>query len=326
MYQMKTIYIYIFLFVFVPVTFAQTTTTIVAEQGDGIFSILRKQGLDPVKYYGEFLTLNKAKLKNGSELVLGQAYQIPVAPDSFKKMAVVVEDNTTEAASLFDKELGSISPKSDRLKNAVIYLLLASPSFEVKDNIKRLRNEMLVSLAEELMVHGAKVLVLKGDGDLALTELSNEKEEANVEAPMANLEEMRQYVDVVNTEYLKNYGKYQRLLVINFNESVVDSKYYRVSVFHDNNPEGERFAKNIQLTMNKYSVQNNAKDYTEVFSQKNNLFLAKNAMPPITLIDIGDTKDPSIEGRISVKPDKVWLTNIITTGIFSDYANLEINE
>lgn len=304
----------------------QSAITVVAEKGDGIFSILRKQGLDPVKYYGDFLELNKGKLKNGSELVLGQEYSIPAAPDSFKKMAVVVDDEAPTEISLFDKELENISPKSERLKNAVIYLVLASTSTEPTWKIKTLRNSILVSLAEELMVHGAKVYLLKNDKEEGVNYEPVQTAENNVEAPMANLKEMRKYVDIVNTEYLKNFGKYQRLLVLNLNETVASSKYYRVSVFHDNDPDGERFAKNIQLTLNKYRVKSNPKDYTEVFAQKNNLFLAKNAMPPITLIDIGDTKDPSIEGRISVKPDKEWLTNIITSGIFSDYANLEITE
>ena len=45
--------------------FAQESTyyKVVAEQGDGIFSLLRKQGLDPAKHYGEFLELNSDKIK-----------------------------------------------------------------------------------------------------------------------------------------------------------------------------------------------------------------------------------------------------------------------
>ena len=57
---------------------------VVAQDGDGIFSMLRKQGLDPVKYYEEFVELNQDNLKNGSELHLGREYIIPYAADSYK--------------------------------------------------------------------------------------------------------------------------------------------------------------------------------------------------------------------------------------------------
>ena len=313
-----------FLWVALNISAQEDCYKVVAEQGDGIFSILRKQGLDPVKYYGKFLELNKGQLENGSDLVLGKEYNIPVALDSYKHMAVQWDVENETETSLFDQELETISAKSERLKNAVIYLMLASSSSEPKKEVKRLRQEIMVSMAEELMVHGAKVYLLQNDETALATYKGEDLNTSETEAPMAHLEQMRNYVDIINGEYLKNQGKYQRLLVINLNESVRNSEYYKVSVYHDKNPDGERFAKNIQQTLNRYSVTNDPKEYTEVFTEKNNLFLAKNVMPPITLVDIGDTKDPSIEGRISVKPDKVWLTNIITNGIFSDYANLEI--
>ena len=65
--------------------------TIVAKNGDGIFSILRNEGIEIEKYYGEFLELNQDKLKNGSRLVIGETYRIPNAPDSFKNRGVKIQ-------------------------------------------------------------------------------------------------------------------------------------------------------------------------------------------------------------------------------------------
>lgn len=324
---MKPILPILLLWCFVGTFGQQKAITVTAEQGDGIFSILRKQGLDPVKYYGDFLTLNKDRLKDGTELVLGQSYAIPTAEDSFKKMAVMLNtDGNTTQKPLFNGGLGNISPKSTRLKNAVIYLVMGSSPTKPTSRLKNLRSDILTSLAEELMVHGAKVYLLDNGTKHVTNNMPTPRAENNVEAPMANLDEMRGYVDVINAEYLKNIGKYQRMLVLSLDETMANSTYHRVSVMHDKNPDGARFAKSIQQTLKTYAAANSDMQYTEVFEQKNNLFLAKNAMPPITLIAISDTKDPNSQGRITVKPEKKWLTNSIANGILYDYASLAVSE
>ena len=86
---------------------------VVAKQGDGIFSILRKQGLDPVKHYEEFLKLNEGKIKDGSFLQVGVEYQIPQATDSFKKTGVTISTTNGIEEPIFDRELGKMSLKSE---------------------------------------------------------------------------------------------------------------------------------------------------------------------------------------------------------------------
>ena len=56
--------------------------TVIAESGDGIYSILRKQGVDPVKYYQAFIELNEENIKDGSfmmsddELIWWESIQV----------------------------------------------------------------------------------------------------------------------------------------------------------------------------------------------------------------------------------------------------------
>ncbi len=40
--------------------------TVVAKNGDGIFSMLRNEGINIVKYYAEFIELNQDNIKNGA--------------------------------------------------------------------------------------------------------------------------------------------------------------------------------------------------------------------------------------------------------------------
>ncbi|MBT8321444.1 MAG: N-acetylmuramoyl-L-alanine amidase, partial [Eudoraea sp.] len=55
---------------------------VVAEKGDGIFSLLRKQGIDPSQHYQDFLALNKENIREGKHLYEGMEYYLPVPTDS----------------------------------------------------------------------------------------------------------------------------------------------------------------------------------------------------------------------------------------------------
>lgn len=301
--------------------------TIKAESGDGIFSILRKQGLDPVKYYADFVNLNHKNLKNGSELYLGREYLIPEAPDSYKKMALSITEAADVDQSLFNDELATIAPKSDKLKNAVIYLL-PSENGGAKSSETQLVNQQIVrSIAQELMVNGAKVYMLDNLKNEAGLPLTNAHTGINGEKAIGTQQQMQHYVEVINKRYLKNTGKYQRILVVNLNETVKDSKYFEVSVFHHSKSlEGERFARSLQNVFNKNSIANDQKDNTEVFTNSNNLYLATNVLPAVTMIDIGDTRNPSIEERISITSKEEILTNIVTSGVLTDYANISLEK
>ncbi len=297
---------------------------VTAQNGDGIFSILRKQGLDPVKYYADFVKLNQKNLKNGSELYLGREYIIPEAPDSFKKMAVQLEAPSDSENAIFDeKALARVSPKSDHLKNAVIYLLPGEGSSLPSLEIKALKKQIFQRLASQLMVHGARVYLIENDTTLTIEETESTKAKPELERPIGNQKQLQHYVDAINQRYLKNHGKYQRVLVINFKESLTNNKYFKVSIFHHiNSIEGEHFAKSLQDIFNQSSSTKRQSEFTEVFKNQRNLFLAKNLLPPITMIDIIDSKSPGYHKRTSVATAKRELPELITSGVLKDYADL----
>ena len=85
-------------------------------------------------------------------------------------------------------------------------------------------------------------------------------------------------------------------------------------------------AKSLQSVFNKNSIANGQKDNTEVFTNSNNLYLATNVLPAVTMIDIGDTRNPSIEERISITSREEILTNIVTSGVLTDYANISLEK
>ena len=301
-------------------------TVVTAGKGDGIFSLLRKQGLDPVKYYSEFLNLNKDNLKNGSELYLGRSYIIPDAPDSFKKMAVQLETRSDSENAIFtEKELARVSSKSERLKNAVIYLL-SGENLVGSDQLRAVEKQVMERLASQFMVHGAKVYLLENDSILAGSKTHNEDEVFNLEQPIGNHEQMQYYVDAINQRYLKNQGKYQRVLVMNLNKSLTNSNNFGVSIFHHRNSlEGERFANSLQAIFNQsHTVVQ--QENTAIFKNDLNLFLVKNVVPPITMITVHEAEGYGKRGKISSTANKKALTEIITSGVLKDYAELSVEE
>lgn len=52
--------------------------TVIAKQGDGIYSLLRNNGLDPGKNYHKFIKINQKKLQGGTNLLKGKSYLIPI--------------------------------------------------------------------------------------------------------------------------------------------------------------------------------------------------------------------------------------------------------
>lgn len=305
------------------------TTVVTAEEGDGVFSLLRKQGLDPVKYYADFMNLNREKLDDGSELILGKEYHIPDAPDSFKKRALSITNDGTKPIPIFQDELAAIALKSNRLKNAIIYLLPVESSDQPvsSQNTSSMKEQMVKNIAKELIVNGAKVYLIDNFGFKDNFAAIKKGKASNEENAIATKERMQHYVEIINELSLKNSGKYQRMLVINLNEAANNSKYFDISVFHHRkNSESERFAKNLQKVLNKNSIVREQKNDTEVFTNSQNLYLATNVLPPVTMIEIGDTINPGIKERISIASRDEILPNIVTSGVLTDYADISFEE
>ncbi len=283
-----------------------------AEPGDGIYSILRKQGLDPVAHYEKFVNLNIANIKDGSRLHVGREYKIPNVLDSFKKTGVVVKLESEGETPIFDEELGQMSLKSRTLKDAVYYLIVESAS--MKNNFI---TDITKNLAASLMVHGAQVFVF---GNIKVNTSTGQPE--NTEK-----EKLEEYIDAINKRYLQNAGKYQRLLVIRANGSVENGKMDVAVYHHGKSKNGERFAKNIQEAFKNNSIESRSyKNVERIFQDQNSLYLATNTLPAVSLLTIDNGSKTLKKDGIKLRSDKKAFANWITNGILRDYAEITIDE
>lgn len=289
--------------------------TVVAKNGDGIFSILRNNGINPVKYYGDFLDLNEENIRNGSELVVGKFYFLPQAPDSFKSMGTLVNVDNFKERPIFDKELGAMKLKDNTLKKTV-YHLVYSRNLETL-SITESTPDFMVQLSNDLLIRGAKVY---------LYERGTTKEMTETEEPTEILAKSRlgNYITYINKKYLMNNGSFQRVLVFQ-EENQKDTKDLSVAVHHfDEGEDGKNLAKNLQDIFKK-----NWKGKV-VFEEEASpsvdeavIYLAKNVLPSITTIDFNF--DPSLKSEIGKSVEKD-LAKHITTGILNDYSNTSFSD
>lgn len=80
-YTISKLFIFFLLCSYTTLYAQESHKVVKAQQGDGIYSLLRKAGLNPSSYYADFIALNKDRLNNGTELYKGKSYLLPL-PDN----------------------------------------------------------------------------------------------------------------------------------------------------------------------------------------------------------------------------------------------------
>jgi N-acetylmuramoyl-L-alanine amidase len=279
--------------------------TVVAKNGDGIFSILRDEGIEIAKYYETFLELNQDKLINGSDLVVGETYYIPNAPDSFKNRGLIINVSDGDERPIFERELAYLKLKDNSLANTVYYLMEHN-SVNKKVISNNVNDGITVTMARKLLQSGARVYLLD----------SNPKDSLN----------LIDYVGIVNKKYLRHNGDYQRLMVID-NGGIATRAKTDITVYHyAESEESKRFADNILRVFSKKTVKREAlNDYSEMCTDFEDITFAKNSLPPITFIIMG-SKSVADNKTLQVNANKNSIANLITNGILSDYSSTEFED
>ncbi|MDX1314962.1 MAG: N-acetylmuramoyl-L-alanine amidase, partial [Eudoraea sp.] len=291
-----------------------TPKSVIAQQGDGIYSILRKQGLDPVEYYNAFLKLNEENLNEENALYAGRTYLLPLPLDTPDNM----EDDEAAADEayypIFGEDQAYVTPVSDKLQGTVYYLISGhgGPDPGAVDEYRgtliaedEYAYDVTLRLAKELLSHGAQVFLIVRDEDDGIrdeTVLETDHDEVvypDRQIPLNQLERLEQRVDAVNKLYLKHRDKYQRLLVLH-----VDSRNPRqnIDVFfyhHDKSTKGKQLAESLHNTfLKKYKRFQPNRDYTGTFTDRSSLYMVKNTLAPMAYIEIGNLKNKKDQKRI----------------------------
>ena len=327
---------------------AQDSLAIVtAEKGDGILSLLRKQGVNPYDYFDDFVEMNIENLRDSVNLYAGRTYKIPpvkidsvIVLDSIQKQTTEIKKIVGEDYEIFGNKHSTVLIKSEKLKNAVYYLVSGhggpDPGAMAVYAKKSLAEDeyaydITLRLAKELLAHGATVYIIirdKNDGirDDRILEIDHDEVAYGDEViPLNQLARLKQRVDIVNKLYKKNKGKFQRLIVTHIDSR---SKGQNIDVFfyhHEKSKNGKKLAESIHKTFEKkYKKYQPNRTYTGTFGDRTELYLVRNTHPAMAYIEIGNIKNKKDQRRILDAENRQALAKWIGEGVLLDYKGGEI--
>lgn len=328
-------------------TSAQTNQkTAVASKGEGVYSLLRKNNLEPTVYYKEFIKLNESRLKTNNQLVKGKTYLLPlIKKDSTNNKSAIentkklINDNHIKEP-LLGKKHSSILVENRKLEKAVYYLISGhggpDPGAIEKYNGKLISEDeyaydVTLRLAKKLLSNGATVYIIVKDlndgiRDDQILELDyDEVCYPNNKMSLNQKLRLKQRTKAVNDLYLKHKGAYQRLIVTHIDSR---SKSENIDVFfyhHNHSKNGEKLAKNIHNTFKaKYTKYQPNRVYSGSVSSRS-LYLIKNTLPAMVYIELGNIKNKKDQKRILNYENREALAKWIHIGLLKDFQDSKNN-
>ena len=321
---------------------AQDYPTIKAKNGDGIYSILKKNGYSPNVYLDKFIELNKSKLGQNNTLIIGRTYQLPLKNDTTK---AIENDKTKPETSgsktdkkivyeIFGSKYREITQKSKELSGAVYYLASGHGGPD-PGAIGNLNNHQLcedeyaydvtLRLARNLIERGATVYMIVRDPNDGIRDeqfLIPDKDEVcypNSEIPLSQLARLRQSTNAVNNLHVRNKGKFERHVVIHVDSR---SKKENIDVFfyYDKvSNTGKRLANTLMKTfMQKYAMHQPNRGYNGSVSDRN-LYVIKNSVVPSVFIELGNINHTRDQKRFIISDNRQAVSNWLRDGLIEDY-------
>lgn len=343
----KAVCFFVLFCIFTGVSAQDSLAVVTAEKGDGILSLLRKQGVNPYDVFDDFIAINIENLRDSVHLYAGRTYKIPevkidsvVVVDSIQKQATQIKKVVGEDYEIFGDKHAAVITKSEKLKDAIYYLVSGhggpDPGAMALYSQKSLAEDeyaydITLRLAKELLSHSATVYIIirdKNDGirDDRILEIDHDEVAYGGEViPLNQLARLKQRVDIVNKLYKKNKGKFQRLIVTHIDSR---SKGQNIDVFfyhHEKSKNGKKLAESIHKTFEKkYKKYQPNRTYTGTFGDRTELYLVRNTHPAMAYIEIGNIKNKKDQRRILDAENRQALAKWIGEGVLLDYEGGEI--
>ncbi|WP_339650957.1 N-acetylmuramoyl-L-alanine amidase [uncultured Maribacter sp.] len=320
----------------------ESLKTVTAEPGDGILSLLRKQGVNPYEIFDDFVALNHHDLRDSIHLIAGKTYVIPkfeleIVPivDSIQKQSTDVKKLESASYTIFGDKHKTVIAKSERLKGNVYYLvsghggpdpgamgIYAGKSISEDEYAY----DITLRLAKELLAHGAMVYIIiqdENDGirDERVLEIDHDEVAyPNKTIPLNQVARLKQRVEIVNDLYKTNKGKYQRLIVTHVDSRSVGQNIDVFFYYHENSKNGKKLAESIHTTFDaKYKKYQPNRSYAGTFEDRTSLYLVKKTHPAMTFIEIGNIRNAKDQVRIVDPDNRQALSKWISEGVLLDF-------
>lgn len=321
-------------------TFSQEYKTIKAKKGDGIYAVLKQNGLTPREYLNPFIELNKDIIGKHNTLIIGRTYRLPVITEIKNKIQdsapLTAASQEKKVYEIFGNKYKDVTIKSKDLSNTAFYLMSGhggpDPGAVGTKNGHLLCEDeyaydVTLRLARNLMERGATVYMIIRDPNDGIRDdqyLKPDRDEVcfpDNTISHKQLSRLRQSTKAVNKLYLENKGKFQRLVVIHIDSR---SKKQNIDVFfyHDKRSKsGKKLAITLMETFGKrYREHQPTRGYNGSVSVRN-LYVIKNTYPPSVFIELGNINHSHDQQRFLYPDNRQAVSNWLADGLLVDFKN-----
>lgn len=318
---------------------------VIAIKGDGIYKLLKRNGIDPVKYSDSFIELNKTRLGKDNSLFAGVKYKLPDSANSALETIVEATNqitpetpakvsSLTKRFDMFGSKYANVEIKSNELKGAIYYLIAghggpdpgAVGKYEKHQVCEdEYAYDVTLRMAKNLIEKGATVYMItldKNDGIRDESFLIADKDEVcypNQQIPLNQVKRLRQRVDATNKLYKQNRNAFQRVIIIHVDSR---SKGENIDIFfyHDSQSNtGKKAATILQRTFNnKYNLHQPGRGYQGTVSSRN-LYVLKNTYPAGVYIELANINHQRDIKRLIIADNRQAVANWLSEGLVTDF-------
>ena len=327
---------------------------VVAQYGEGIYTILRRMDMEPEFYVEAFIQLNREKLRSDSLLIAGNTYILPEEiitkakppiteiPAKIEAIPAGAHDESavkTKIYPIFGKAQETVLIKNDKLSGAIFYLVSGHGGpdpgalgqygkYTLSED--EYAYDVTLRLARNLISSGANVYIIiqdPNDGirdDPVLLLDKDEQAYTSERIPVNQKERLKQRTDVINKLYKENKSPYQRLITIHVDSRSTGENIDVFFYYHHRSKSGRQLAGAIQQTFNeKYARHQPGRSYHGTVSSRSNLYMIKNTLAPTVYIELGNIKNTRDQRRLVISDNRQALANWIMEGIIKDHQAFE---
>ncbi|MCP5518987.1 MAG: N-acetylmuramoyl-L-alanine amidase [Verrucomicrobiales bacterium] len=307
------------------------------QEGDGIYSLLRRHGFAPTHADVEaFIQLNQDRLGAGNSLFLRHRYRLPGDANSPEKQAEA--QGSRSRYPLFGPKYEWVEKKETVLSGCVFYLVSGhggpDPGAIGEREGHRLAEDeyaydITLRLARVLLEHGAQIYLIIQDPNDGIRDgqwLAMDRDEVNypkLKIPVSQVMRLRQRANAVNTLYGQRADPdaYHRLIVIHVDSRSLD---HRVDVFfyhHEASRSGKRLANNLrEVFEDNYEEHQPGRGYRGSVSSRR-LHMLTQTTPPAVFIELGNIRNRNNQYRFIDPANRQALAEWICEGIVRDYRS-----
>ncbi len=305
---------------------AAAQTTLRAQQGEGIWSLLRRGGISPTTVTIEaFKNLNQERLLRGDQLAAGRAYTLPEP------------NRPVEVFPLLGSRHERVERKTDRLAGHVYYLVSGHGGPD-PGTMARYRGAYLpedevaydvaLRLARRLLEEGATVHLIVQDPDDGIREGArlppdtDERYLGGHPIVRSHAQRLRDRVAIVNRLYDRHRAtaERQRLLALHVDARDMRDEPQIDVHFQVASDAGKRFAEGLLSTFRQqYARVQPGRGYRGSVEFRD-LYILLRSKPVAALVELGNIRHPRDQRRLTRTGNRQALAEWLVRGLLRDAA------